>query len=817
MKKKPYSPCFATSVGVLAFAATVSAADLYYDLDPATADIDGGAGNWADANWKTTPGGPGGINWSANDSAFFNPIIGSPDATTITLGGPETATAVIFNGAGYTLTGGTLALAGTGASNWINMNADGAIESALGHLRFRGTGEATISGGGTISGRGILGDGGGNLVTVRQTAGTVTINDYLMVGGNNVADSQGHYIMDGGALTISQGIYLGWGGADRIGTFTQNGGTVTTQTGNQGIQLGIGGGKGYYNLNGGTLISNFGQFGSPYSGAFTFGGGTFQAATSFDTNRQTGVATTIADGATGRIDTGVHTVTWSTALTGAAANGLVKSGTGLLVLSGANSYAGDTTINAGTLRLGNASAAGNSSGTISANRTNSNDSNTKSSLDLRGYSLSNPITIGARNPGVGDAGALQNTLAGSTSVLDGSLQIGGENYGGGDGNITFQGLVSGAAAFGNSYSLFKQGGGVWKFENTANTFDGFYYQIGGTTEVTRLANLNEPSSLGQATTVTANRLSFGWNGGGGGTLRFVGDTPSTSDRVFVLQGATAAASNAIEAAGTTAGATLTLTGGISAGRAGSYKVALGGDHTGDNEHAGTIANGAGTVDLTKQGMGRWILSGANTYTGATTVSEGTLQLTHAMLADTAAVTVATGATLHLAFTGSPDVVGSLTLGDSVMGPGTYNATTHPGLLAGTGSIQIIGAANDYDDWAGPSGFDLAGGPDDDDDGDGLTNFDEYAFGLDPTDGASVSPVTAPDKAAGTFTYTRRLLLLTGLDCIYESSTNLADWDEFTPLSWTSDSGDPVETITVTLPDGLLAEGVLFLRVKAVQE
>jgi autotransporter-associated beta strand protein len=667
MKNKPYPPCFATSVGVLAFAATVNAADLYYDLSPATADIDGGAGNWADANWKTTPGGTGGINWSANDSAFFNPIIGSPDATTITLSGPETATAVTFNGAGYTLTGGTLSLAGTGASNWIDMNADGTIESALGHLRFRGTGEATISGGGTISGRGILGDGGGNLVTVRQTAGTVTINDYLMVGGNNVADSQGHYIMDGGALTISQGIYLGWGGADRIGTFTQNGGTVTTQTGNQGIQLGIGGGKGYYNLNGGTLISNFGQFGSPYSGTFTFGGGTFRAADSFDTNRQTGVATTIADGATARIDTGVNSVTWSTALTGAAANGLVKSGTGLLVLSGANSYAGDTTINAGTLRLGNASAAGNSSGMISVNRTNSNDPNTKTTLDLRGYSLSNPITIGARNPGVGDAGALQNTLAGSTSMLGGSLQIGGENYGGGDGNITFQGVVSGAAAFGNSYAFFKQGGGVWKFENTANTFDGFFYQIGGTTEVTRLANLNEPSSLGQATTGTANRLSFGWNGGGGGTLRFVGDTPSTSDRVFVLQGATAAASNAIEAAGTSEGATLTLTGGISAGRAGSYTVALGGDHTGDNGYAGTIANGAGTVGLTKQGAGRWILSADNTYTGATSVSAGTLLVTGAL--GNSAVTVADGATLG----------GSGTLG----GPLTFEAGARLDLTGAT--------------------------------------------------------------------------------------------------------------------------------------
>jgi hypothetical protein len=114
----------------------------------------------------------------------------------------QPATADINGGAGYTLTGGSLALAGTGASNWINMNAGGEIGSAIGHLRIRGTGEAAIRGGGIL---------GGNLATVRQTAGTVTINDCPMVGGNNVANSQRHYIMDGGSLTIAQRIHLGRG------------------------------------------------------------------------------------------------------------------------------------------------------------------------------------------------------------------------------------------------------------------------------------------------------------------------------------------------------------------------------------------------------------------------------------------------------------------------------------------------------------------------------------------------------------------------------------------------------------------------------
>jgi hypothetical protein len=44
----------------------------------------------------------------------------------------------------------------------------------------------------------------------------------------------------------------------------------------------------------------------------------------------------------------------------------------------------------------------------------------------------------------------------------------------------------------------------------------------------------------------------------------------------------------------------------------------------------------------------------------------------------------------------------------------------------------------------------------DTDGDGLTNQQEYAFGLNPTLGSSVNPITVPlDKTTGTFTYTRR--------------------------------------------------------------
>jgi sialidase-1 len=119
---------------------------------------------------------------------------------------------------------------------------------------------------------------------------------------------------------------------------------------------------------------------------------------------------------------------------------------------------------------------------------------------------------------------------------------------------------------------------------------------------------------------------------------------------------------------------------------------------------------------------------------------------------------------------------------------------------------------DYQTWSAT--HNLSGGPGDDDNGDGRTNFFQYAFGLNPNSGSSVSPVSAPNKTAGTFSYTRRKPALTGLTYTYQSSSTLAGWNDFTPTAEISNHGDPVETITVTLPAALLAEPSLFLRVEA---
>jgi autotransporter-associated beta strand protein len=308
---------------------------------------------------------------------------------------------------------------------------------------------------------------------------------------------------------------------------------------------------------------------------------------------------------------------------------------------------------------------------------------------------------------------------------------------------------------------------------------------------------------------------------GGGTLRHSSARTDSTNRLFTIgnsNGLTASIdSSAVSATNTTS---FTGTGALAYGGSGARTLTLKGSNTGTNTFAPVIGDGAGgATSLVKDGTGAWTVSGTNNYAGATTVVDGTLSVTAPNFADASTVTIGTSAgspaVLNLPNAGT-DNVAVLIIDGVTKAAGLYDSSNSGGAITGDGKINVGAVVPDYDTWKTANS--VTGGPTADDDGDGLRNFDEYAYGLNPKSGASANPISSPlNKTTGLFKYTRRKQSLTGLAYTYESSTTLAGaWPTFTPDSANSNGGDPVEEITVDVPNALLANPALFIRVKAVQ-
>lgn len=158
--------------------------------------------------------------------------------------------------------------------------------------------------------------------------------------------------------------------------------------------------------------------------------------------------------------------------------------------------------------------------------------------------------------------------------------------------------------------------------------------------------------------------------------------------------------------------------------------------------------GAGA--FVKDGPGRLTLASTNTFEGDTFVDRGVLATgTTSAFHDAFLVEVAEGASLHLGSEGI-EIVAGLTLGSETLPHGTYDATTHPSFLTGSGKIRVADA-DPYLDWI--ASFPSLATDDDrdkdaDPDGDGLANFVEFALASNPSDpsdrGVIVTDVTAVD-------------------------------------------------------------------------
>ncbi|MEI6655114.1 MAG: DUF6288 domain-containing protein [Verrucomicrobiota bacterium] len=148
---------------------------------------------------------------------------------------------------------------------------------------------------------------------------------------------------------------------------------------------------------------------------------------------------------------------------------------------------------------------------------------------------------------------------------------------------------------------------------------------------------------------------------------------------------------------------------------------------------------------------------------------------------------------------------------------TYTITAQNGSFKYYTVSAVASSLSPYAGWAGDpaQGFipGMNDGVNDDPDHDGLTNQQEFAFGLKPTDASSCNPITQPlDPATGRFQYTRRAS--SGLTYQVLTSTDLGAWalDAGATEEVVAANGD-IQTVSVhvsTVP----SNGKLFVRVQA---
>ena len=207
-----------------------------------------------------------------------------------------------------------------------------------------------------------------------------------------------------------------------------------------------------------------------------------------------------------------------------------------------------------------------------------------------------------------------------------------------------------------------------------------------------------------------------------------------------------------------------------------------------------------TISITKTGEGTQVLSGNNTYTGYTTVSDGTLALSGgSAILDSGILVINSPSVVNL--TGN-ETVGQLFFGDLQLAAGNYTNSSHPSYFTGSGMLIVEnGPVGDYATWANDNVEGQAANLDFD--GDGLGNGVEFFMG---TDGAAFT--ANPQLVAGVITWARASGTIIG-SFMVEVSSNLVDWtDASATYPGSVDTTSDLNEVVFTTPTG---EDKLFVR------
>ncbi|HEV7322669.1 MAG TPA: autotransporter-associated beta strand repeat-containing protein [Ensifer sp.] len=503
----------------------------------------------------------------------------------------------------------------TVGSNNLSTEVSGTISGNGGSLVKAGTGTLTLTGENTYSG------------------GTTISGGVLQIGKGGLAGSILGDVANNGVLAFNRSDVVTFAGAiSGSGAVRQTGSGTTILTGNN-------------NYSGGTTIAD---------GTLQIGSGGVAGSILGDVVNDGVLAFNRSDA-----------VTFAGAISGIGA--VRQLGSGTTTLTGTNTYTGGTTVAGGTLQIGNGGVAGSILGDVV------NDG-------ILAFNRSNAVTFAGAISGGGAVRQIgsgttvltgTSTYTGGTTISGGTLQIGN---GGASGSILGDVVNDGILAFNRSNAVTVAG---------AISGSGSTRQIGSGTTI-----LTGTNTYTGGTTITGGTLQLG-NGGTSGSI--LGDVINDSILAF-NRGDAFTFSGAISGSGSTrqigSGTTIltgsnTYTGGttITGGTLQLGNGGTAGSILGDVVNDGVLAfnrsdahtfSGAisGSGAVRQIGSGTAVLTGANSYTGGTTVAHGTLQI------------------------GNGGAAGSIlgdVVNDGILAFNRSDAFTFSGAISGNGSTRQIGS------------------------------------------------------------------------------------------------------------------------------
>jgi autotransporter-associated beta strand protein len=577
----------------------------------------------------------------------------------------------------------------TNATANLTVAFTGAVDigsSTAGDVLFTGPGSFTLNGALNSTGSALRaltksGDGtltlnaasGYNGVTT-LSLGTIALGANGTLGTNSVVINDGTLAVGTSSSTVKD-LTVNSGGITGTGTLTSAnnftfantttstvsanlaGAAAVTQTGSSRVVL-----SGSNTFSGGLNLNSAGS-GVDVTRAAALGTGTITAGS---TNSKLGLNTITSLTIANAVNTGSSNTATMAFTPGASGNSMTVSGlisgSGIAKVSGGgdlylnnsgNTYSGGTEVGTGRIYVGSDGALGATTGAVNFGTTTNSvlaitsnvsfNANRNFTMSAAAYTANidtgaNAVTInGVISPIIGGTGGLLTKLG------TGSLTLAGAN------------TYSGATTISS---------GVLNIRNSAG--------LGTTANGTTVADL-AALELQNGISVGAEALTLNGTGvSSGGALRNISGN-NTYGGLLTLGSASRINSDS---------GTLSLT---NAGTvAGAFALTVGG--AGDTVLNSILGTSTGT--LTKDGTGKFTMGGANTFTGLTTVSGGTLAYGVANALSIGAVTVnGSGAVLDIAT--FSDTVGAVTLTTGSITGTTGVLTGTSFAMDGTGSASAI--------------------------------------------------------------------------------------------------------------------------------